>query len=79
MLQNQAITQLFDEFLTPEFRQKVIFIYSRKPEDLILSKLTEQEREVIDEVTSRFEGLGFKVRLIDILLFRNTKQCFLLY
>ena len=59
---NEAISRLFDELLTPEFRHKVVFIYSRKPEDLVLSKLTEPERGIVDEVTARFEGLGFKVR-----------------
>jgi hypothetical protein len=59
---NQAVARLFDELLTPEFRQQVVFLYSRKPEDVVPSKLTREEREIVDEVTARFEGLGFKVR-----------------
>jgi hypothetical protein len=59
---NQAIAGLFEELLTPEFRQQLVFLYSRKPQDLVLSKLTKEERDKVDEVTARFEGIGFKVR-----------------
>jgi len=59
---NQAIAHLFDEVVTPEFRQKLLFVYSREPETLTLSKLSQSEREIVEEVTARFDGLGFRVR-----------------
>ena len=59
---NQAIARLFDELVTLEFRRQLLFIYSRKPEDLVVSKLTDSEREMVEDVTARFDGLGFRVR-----------------
>jgi len=59
---NQAIARLFDELVTPEFRKRLHFVYSRQAEDLILSKLTESERDMVEEVLARFDGLGFRVR-----------------
>ena len=59
---NQAIARLFDEVVTPEFRQKLLFVYSREPENLTLPKLSQSEREIVEEVTARFDGLGFRVR-----------------
>ena len=58
----QAIAHLFDELVTPEFRKKLRFLYSRQAEDLILPKLTESERDMVEEVLARFDGLGFRVR-----------------
>jgi hypothetical protein len=49
--------------VTPDFRRKLYFIYSRKPEDLISSKLDESQQEIVTEVTGRFEELGSKVRM----------------
>lgn len=59
---NQAIVRLFDEVVTPEFRRKLLFVYSREAGDLLLSKLSQSERETVEEVTARFDGLGFRVR-----------------
>ena len=59
---SQAIARLFDELVTPEFRKKLRFVYSRQAEDLILPKLTEPERDMVEEVLARFDGLGFRVR-----------------
>jgi hypothetical protein len=59
---NQAVARLFDELVTPEFRKKLRFVYSRQAEDLILPKLTEPERDMVEEVLARFDGLGFRVR-----------------
>jgi hypothetical protein len=59
---NQAIAHLFDELVTPEFRKKLRFVYSRQAEDLILLNLTEPERDMVEEVLARFDGLGFRVR-----------------
>jgi len=60
---NQDIIQLFDKLVTPDFRRKLFFIYSRKPEDLVLSKLDENQQEIVTEVAARFEELGTKVRM----------------
>jgi len=59
---SQAIAHLFDELVTPEFRRKLRFVYSRQAEDLILLKLTESEQDMVEEVLARFDGLGFRVR-----------------
>jgi hypothetical protein len=59
---NQAIARLFDELVTPEFRRRLLFVYSRKPESLIVSELTDSEREIVEDVTARFDGLGFRVQ-----------------
>jgi len=59
---NQAVAKLFDDMVTPEFQKKLRFVYSRTPEDLILSKLDESQREIVDEITARFEALGFRIR-----------------
>jgi hypothetical protein len=48
--------------ITPSFQEKLRFIYSRPPENLVLAKLNVGERAMIDEVTARFEALGFKAR-----------------
>jgi hypothetical protein len=57
----QAIACLFDELVTPEFRKKLQFVYSRQAEDLVLP-LPESERDIVEEVLARFDGLGFRVR-----------------
>jgi hypothetical protein len=59
---NQAIARLFDEVVTPEFRRKLPFVYSREPENLTLQKLSQSEREIVEDVTARFDGIGFRVR-----------------
>ena len=59
---NQAIAQLLEEFETLDFRRKMAFLYSHKPEDLVLSKLNVSDREIANEVIARFEALAFKVR-----------------
>lgn len=59
---NQSIAHLFDELVTPEFRRQLLFVYSHKPEELIVSKLTDSERDIVENVTARFDGLGFRVR-----------------
>jgi len=59
---NQAVAQVFDELVTPDFRRKLHFVYSHRPEDLVLSNLSESDRETVEEVTARFDGLGFRVR-----------------
>jgi len=59
---NQAIARLFDELVTPDFRRRLLFVYSRSPEELILEKLSQSDREIVEEVTARFDGLGFRVR-----------------
>ena len=61
-LKYQAIAQLFDELVTPEFRRKLLFVYSRDPENLILPELSDSEREIVEEITAHFDGLGFRVR-----------------
>lgn len=59
---NQAVAHLFDELVTPEFRQKLLLVYSKSPEELLLERLSQLEREMVEEVTARFDGLGFRVR-----------------
>jgi len=59
---NQAVARLFDELVTPEFRKKLQFVYSRQAEGLLLPNLAEPERDMVEEVLARFDGLGFRVR-----------------
>lgn len=58
----QAVSELFNDLLTLDFRRKMMFLYSREPEQLRLEKTSVSERELIDEVTSQFDRIGFKVR-----------------
>jgi hypothetical protein len=71
----QVLTRLFDEMITPSFQEKLRFIYSRLPENLVLAKLDVDQRAVVDEVTARFEALGFKVRK-RIIPKRDTVEIF---
>lgn len=59
---NQAIARLLEEMETVDFRRKMTFLYWNEPKDLVASKLTEAERETINEVIARFEALSFKVQ-----------------
>lgn len=58
---SQAFARLFDELVTPEFRKNLRFVYSRQAEDLVLP-LPEPERDMVEEVLARFDGLGFRVK-----------------
>ena len=64
----QAITRLFDEVATPEFRRKLLLVYSRNPDELVLSKLSPSEREMVEEVTAKFDGIGFRARIQQVPL-----------
>ena len=59
---SQAIVQLYGELDAPEFREKMVFLYSKKPEDLVEAKLSRDEQAKVADVTARFEGVGFRVR-----------------
>jgi hypothetical protein len=59
---NAELTQLFERAITPDFRQKLSFVYSLNPEDLVLSKLDKGQQLIVTEVTGAFEEMGFKVR-----------------
>lgn len=59
---NRAVTQLFDEMVTPDFQDKLRFIYSLAPDDLVLAHLDSDQRALVAEVTARFDMLGYKAR-----------------
>ena len=59
---NRVVAQLFEEMVTPDFQDKLHFIYSKAPDDLVLAHLDSDQRALIEEVTARFEMLGVKVR-----------------
>ncbi len=59
---NQAVAQLIEEMETIDFRRKMTFLYWHESQDLVASKLTEADREIVNEVIARFEALSFKVR-----------------
>ena len=71
----QAITRLFDEVATPEFRRKLLLVYSKSPDELVLSKLSQSEREMVEEVTAKFDGLAFRVRIQQVPL-QETLELF---
>lgn len=72
---SQALTRLFDEVVTSEFRRKLQFIYSRGPNDLVRQKLSQPEIDIVEEVTAVFDGIGFRVRK-DIFPRQETLELF---
>jgi len=58
----QAVFRLLDELATLEFRRRIRFIYSREPEDLVRDKLTVEDNDSVEEITGKFEGIGFRIR-----------------
>lgn len=59
---NQAVALLFDDMVNPEFREKLAFVYSHKVEDLELSKLSQDDLRIVEDVTGRYDGLGWRVK-----------------
>lgn len=59
---NQQIAQLFDRLLEPDFRGKIQFVFTHKPENLIPTELSGPDLLIVTEVTARLEELGLKVR-----------------
>jgi hypothetical protein len=59
---NQTITKLLEEFETPELREDMKFLYSHRPADFSLNKISEEDNKIVNNVVAHFEGLAFKIQ-----------------
>lgn len=57
-----AATLLYSYIDTPEFRRAAKFIYTHKPEDLTIGKLSPKELEHVEFVANAFDRIGFLTR-----------------
>ncbi len=58
----ERATLIFAELNAPEVREALRFVYSRSPEQLLLSELSEDERQKVEMVLAHLERLSYRIR-----------------
>lgn len=58
----EAAALLYSYIDTAEYRRAASFIYSSNPENLVIGKLSEDEREQVEFVANAFDRIGFMIK-----------------
>jgi hypothetical protein len=56
------LTRLYDEVMNRSFREELTFVYQHEPSELLLAKLTIDQKLQVEDIIGRFDAIGYRVK-----------------